>query len=97
MLNHKTKINNLSANQQKPLLNIKNTVRVYGFDKHIPKYVYDTLLLGPRNPVMNKFNEKEVLSELDCFLHFCHKNSILDKTITEINIKTLHYIKKCKK
>ena len=97
LLNHKHKIQNLSASQQKPLLNIQNTVKVVGFDKPVPKYVLETLTLGPRNPVLNKFNEKDVLCELDCFLNFCQKNLILDKTITDINVKTLHYIKQCRK
>ena len=35
--------------------------------------------------------------ELDCFLEFCTKKGIQNDTITEINIKTLNYIKKCKK
>ena len=35
--------------------------------------------------------------ELDCFLEFCDKKGIHNETITEINIKTLNYIKKCKK
>ena len=35
--------------------------------------------------------------ELDCFLEYCKDHYIPDETITDINIKTLNYIKKCKK
>ena len=72
-------------------------MRVYGFDKPIPKFVYETLLLGPHYPIIDRFNEKDLLSELDCFLNFCHKHCIPDKKLTGINIKTVHCKKKFKK
>ena len=46
---------------------------------------------------MSKFSQNDVLVELDSFLNYCEKNAIPDSTITEINIKTLNYINKCKK
>ena len=76
---------------------IDNTVKVLDVSIQIPKYVMQTLQMGPRNPVLEKFNEKEVLSELDCFFKFCKENYIGDACINDINIKTLNYIKACKK
>ena len=56
----------------------------------------DTLSLGPRSPVLNKFDNKEVLATLDEFLHHCKNNCVDDEVITDINVKTLNYVKKCK-
>ena len=75
---------------------MENSIRVFDFDKPIPSFVKETLALGPRNPVMEKFNEKDVLTELDCFLKYCEKLYVPDHTLTDINVKTLHYIKTCK-
>ena len=64
------------------LFNVSNTVKVCDVSKKIPNYVMQTLAMGPRNPVMEKFNEKEVLVGLDCFLKFC-------KTIMFLTLKLL--------
>ena len=94
---HENKLNLLSMRQKKPLFNVKDTLKIFDFDKPIPSYVKETLSLGPRNPVLERFDEKEVLTELDCFLDYCGNHHVPDSTITDINIKTLHYIKICKK
>ena len=83
--------------QERPLFNVQNTVICYDLDKEPTKFVIDTLSLGPRNPVLSKFNQNHVLSELDSFLNFCKENQVSDELITDINIKTLNYVKKCKK
>ena len=41
-----------------------------GFAKTIPTFVYDTLSLGRRNTVVSRFNDKDVLGEIDSFLIF---------------------------
>ena len=94
---HRKKLCNLSEKQSRPLLSVENTVIFSEFAGNIPNYVRQTLALGPRHPIMSKFNENDVLVELDSFLNYCEKNFISDSTVTEINIKTLNYIKKCKK
>ena len=94
---HRKKLFNLSEKQSRPLLSVENTVIFSEFSGNIPNYVRQTLALGPRHPIMSKFNENDVLVELDSFLNYCEKNYISDSTVTEINIKTLNYIKKCKK
>ena len=94
---HVKKLKELSLRQQKPLFNVSNTVKICNVSKTIPNYVMQTLAMGPRNPVMEKFDEKEVLVELDCFLKFCKEHHVADSAITDLNIKTLNYIKTCKK
>lgn len=65
--------------------------------KQPPKYVIETVALGPKNAVMQSFDKNEVLSELDDLLRFCRKQEVGEEVITDINVKTLTYIKNCKK
>ena len=65
------KLVNLSNEQKKPLLSINNTVICHKLDVVPPKYVLDTLSLGPKNAVLENFNKNDVLSELDKLLSFC--------------------------
>ena len=46
-----------------------------------------------------EFDPKEVLAEIDNLLRHCRDNGkfLLDECVTDINVKTLNYIKKCKK
>ena len=94
---HEEKLSALSEEQNKPLFTVKNTVRLCNIEPTPPQYVLETLSLGPKNSVSNKFEQKDILMELDCFLEYCKDHYIPDETITDINIKTLNYIKKCKK
>ena len=94
---HRKKLISLSEQQSRPLFSVENTVIFSEFTGTIPNYVRQTLALGPKHPIMSKFNQNDVLVELDSFLNYCEKNAIPDSTITEINIKTLNYINKCKK
>ena len=57
----------------------------------------ETLSLGPKNAVQDKFNPHDVSAELDDLLVHCKKNGISEETVSDINIKTLNYIKRCKK
>jgi len=49
----------------------------------------DTLSLGPKNAVSEKFNQNDVLSELDNLLKFFKDKRVSEDLITDINIKTL--------
>ena len=95
--NHTKKLDNLSREQDRPLLNVSNTVITYNLNYSLPKFVLDTLSLGPKSAVLDTINPKNVLAELDLFLKFCQSTDVSDETITDINIKTLSYIKKCQK
>ena len=68
-----------------------------GVDTTPPAYVLETLALGPKNAVLDRFDPKDILSELDGLLYFCKSMNIPDETMTDINVKTLNYIKKCKR
>ena len=57
----------------------------------------ETLSLGPKNAVLDRFDPKDVLAEVDGLLYHCKKNKVSDEIITDINVKTLAYIKRCKK
>jgi len=59
--------------------------------------VKSTLALGPKNSVLDTFNPKDVLAELDGLLSHCKANKVSNEIITDVNVKTLTYIKKCKK
>ena len=91
------KLNRLSDEQKRPLLNIKNTVLLHNVDKEPPNYVMETLQLGPKNSTLVKFDENNVLAELDKLLNFCKKNEVNEDIISDINVKTLAYIKNCRK
>ena len=91
---HNEKLCVLSQEQERPLFSVSNTVKLYELTKAPPNYVIETLSLGPRNPVLDQFDSKEVLANLDSFLHYCQKKCVDDETITDINVKTLNYVKK---
>ena len=94
---HSKKLLVLSEEQERPLFNVKNTVLLHELDETPPKFVMDTLSLGPKNSVLDKFEPKDVLAELDVLLSYCKENSVDEEIITDINIRTINYIKKCKK
>ena len=94
---HEKKLTSLSLEQERPLFNIRNSVICLDLDVNPPSYVLQTLSLGPRNAILDKFNPKDVLTELDILIKHCKSHNISDEVITDINIKTLAYIKKCKK
>ena len=94
---HHKKLLTLSEEQERPLFTVKNTVVTNNLDNEPPSYVLETLSLGPKNAVLDRFEPKDVLAELDGLLYFCKNNNVSDELITDINVKTLAYIKKCKK
>ena len=94
---HNKKLLALSEEQQRPLFSVQNTVILHELDETPPKYVMDTLSLGPKNSVLEKLNPHDVLAKLDGLLNFCKDNNVTEDVISDINIKTIAYIKKCKK
>ena len=91
------KLFRLSKEQARPLFNVQNTVMCYELDETPPQFVIDTLSLGPRSSIMVKFDQSRLLAEVDSLMNFCKKKDLSDELITDINIKTLTYIKNCKK
>ena len=93
---HNKKLNNLSEEQERPLFNVQNTVVLWDIDKPPPEYVMQTLSLGPKNAILDQFDPKDILAEVDQLLNHCEKKNTPDEIITDINVKTINYIKKCK-
>ena len=91
------KLEKLSVDQDRPLLNIQDTVRLFDIDIVPPKYVIDTLALGPKNSVLTKFDQKETLAEIDSLLHKLNTQNTSNEAINDINAATLNYIKRCSK
>ena len=58
---HSRKLGNLSEEQSKPLFTVKNTVRLCNIDKVPPKYVLETLSLGPKTLYQINLNKKTFL------------------------------------
>ena len=47
--------------------------------------------------LLENFQPKYVLAELDDLLNYCKSKDVDEEVITDINVKTLNYVKKCKK
>ena len=50
---HKQKLRVLSEIQEKPLLNINNTVKILEDNINVPSYVIETLSLGPKHAILD--------------------------------------------
>ena len=94
---HNKKLAALSEEQERPLFNVQNTVIMYELDRPLPTHVINTLSLGPKNAVLDAFNPRDILAEVDGLLYYCKSKHVSNDIITDINVKTLNYIKKCKK
>ena len=53
----------------------------------------DTLSMGPKNPIFDKFNQKELLAEIDLLLNRLGKANVSNNILNDINVATLKYIK----
>ena len=60
-----------------------------------PWYVIDTLALGPKNAILDKFDPKETLAQIDALLYNCRKEKVSEDIINKINVETFKYIKSC--
>jgi len=94
---HNKKLSALAEAQQRPLFSVKNTVFECDLDSPLPQHIVSTLSLGPKNAVLDSFNAKDVLAEVDSLLNHCKKHNVANEVVNDINVKTLNYIKKCKK
>ena len=74
------------------MFNVHDTVRLFELDIHPPKYVLDTLSVGPKNPILNKFNKKELLPEVDLLLNRLGKANVSNDVLNDINVATLKYV-----
>jgi len=93
---HKAKMENLAKEQERPLFDIHDTVKRLNIDVKPPQYVVDTLALGAKNSIRDRFNHYDMLAELDLALKKCQRMDINNDKINDINILTIKYIKACK-
>ena len=66
---HTQKLKHLSIEQERPLFDVHDTVKQHNINIVPPRYVLDTLALGPRNAILDQFNSFDVLAELDILLN----------------------------
>ena len=85
----------LSKEQQRPLFDVHDTVKIDDEDITPPQYVIDTLALGPKNAVLDKFDPKDTLAQIDALLFNCKKNKVPKEIVDDINVATFKYIKSC--
>ena len=93
----RNKLENLSRDQERPLFKLQNTVRLFELDIVPPKYVIETLSLGPKNSVLTNFDQKKLLAEIDILLSKLEARDISNETVNDISAATLKYIKTCSK
>ena len=53
----------------------------------------DTLSMGPKNPILDKFNQKELLAKIDLLLNQLGKANVSNDVLNDINVATLKYVK----
>ena len=94
---HTKKLENLSKGQGRQLFNLHDTVKLFELNVLPPKYVLKTFVLGPKNPVLEKFNQKVMLAEIDLLLNRLQEQNVSNDVINDINVATINYIKKCSK
>ena len=94
---HSNKLQSLSKEQQRPLFDVHDTVKICDDDIIPPRYVIDTLALGPKNAVLDKFDPKETLAQIDALLYKCKRDKVSDEIMNDINVATFKYIKSCSK
>ena len=73
---HNKKLAALAEEQERPLFSIKNTVIQYELDDTLPEYIANTLSLGPKNAVLDNFNPRAVLAEVDKLLRYCEGKNV---------------------
>lgn len=91
----KKNLENLFKQQEHPLFNVCDTVKLFKVDLQLPRYVLDTLALRPKKPALGKFNEKEKLAEIDRLLNRLNSNGNSNDVINDINVTTLEYVRSC--
>ena len=94
---HSKKLENLSSQQERPLFEVHDTVKLVDLDQNPPQYVLDTLALGPNNSILDKFSQKEMLADLDILLKKCQTDKVASEVINDINAASMKYIKACSK
>ena len=92
----KRKLHSLSTQQDRPPLQVKDTVRCLD-DIKVPTYIMNLLKLGPRHPILRAFNETRLLVETEKTLFALKKNNLMkENTTSDISLSVKLYAKKAK-
>ena len=76
---HEYKIKMLSQEQEQPLRNVENNVRIVG-EINVPKFVKDFQSHGPKHPILSSFDEMSFLADLDSCLSDLNENCLVSQT-----------------
>ena len=94
---HQNKLIQMAETQGRPLFGIHDSVKVIDVTIPIPKYVLDTLALGPKHPVLDQFNAKTTLAEVDGLLEYCESKESTPDMVNQIEAATVRYSKHSEK
>ena len=84
----------LSERQDRPLRNGSHNNDVVTLDGvELPKFVLDVLLLGPRYPVRDKFNEVHFLLDVDRLDRELRENNTIGEKLCELESSAKWYAK----
>ena len=86
----------VAEKQSKPLCNVGDTVKVLD-DLKVPSKILEYLSLGPKHPILDKFNEIQFLADIDGLLHNLNSNGASKEKLDEVNALALWYNKEMKK
>ena len=78
----------LAEKQSKPLCNFGDTVKVLD-DLKVPSKLLEYLSLGPKHPILDKFNKIPFLADIDGLLHNLKSNGASKEKLDEVNALTL--------
>ena len=89
---YKRKLVGLSEHQDRPINENYKNVLILDDDIKIPKFFMKCLSLGPKHPVVGKFNNNDVLTEIDCLLEHIEPKMIIDDNGKNIEEATKNLI-----
>ena len=92
---HQRKIENVSAMQDKPLLNTTGYLTILD-DIKVPDYVRELLRYGPKHPCRTSFQEEQFLANIDLLLERASKEKLHQDALNKINALTVGYVMNCK-
>ena len=87
------KLDKLSERQDRPLRNGSHSNVVIMDGHELPKFLLDILSLGPKHPVRDKFNEVQILADVDKLLRELRENKTEGEKLCEIESSAKWYAK----
>ena len=72
---------------------VKELIRIQNMCLTHSKYVLEMLPMGPKKPILDRFNQTELLAGIDLLLNRLGKANVSNDILNDINVATLKYIK----